>query len=219
VTRELSVIVLASLAGSSLGCGDDDGRAPVDAGTMPPDAGSDAGSAGTDAGPECDVGEAPIDPPALTGSFVFYGGDGGTGVPVPTGGDPTGIWAFDAATFYVPEDRRDQLDADASHAEGEAWLEVGATEFRLSFFFDVRLETLVVGTVRRPTTYLALGTYTADGPTLMFDAECLDGRMSGGMLMISFSESEGRGQLFIDVDSTDGGDPTVMVLDGTRTAL
>src|SRR5688500_7128622 len=91
----------------------DGGPTGVDASVPGEDAGAhDAGPVEVDGG--CDVGEVPDPLPAIAGGFGVEGGGAGSVVPVPTGGDPVGLWVFDRATFYVGPAAAEMFDEDAS---------------------------------------------------------------------------------------------------------
>lgn len=208
------------LALSMLACSEPTTTA-VDAGRdAPAIAPEDAGEA-TDAGPPdggCDVSPAPDALPAIAGGFAIDGADGGIAIPVVTGGDPTGVWVFDDATFFVPESSAAMFDVETSTVTGTAWAALDGTEMRLDFRFDTTLMGTIAGTIIRPSSTQIRGTYVVDGASIDTTPICSQSTAmtsgGGGMAGLEFS-IDGDDAIVISRLSGAAGS-IVIVLEGTR---
>lgn len=68
-------------------------------------------------------------------------------IPVMTGGDPVGVWAFDHGTFWVDSANDAMFNRFASSVGGTAWIAIDAHEFRLDYDFITTLVGTEAGTV------------------------------------------------------------------------
>ncbi|AKF07468.1 hypothetical protein DB32_004617 [Sandaracinus amylolyticus] len=191
----------------------DDAGARIDAQTEIVDAGAPAADAG------CDVSPEPDAVPEIAGGFDVATVDGGSNVPVATGGDPTGTWVFDEATFYVSETAATMFDREASTVGGRAWAAFDGTEARLDFEFVTTLNGTPAGTIVRPSSTQIRGTYEVDGSAIVITPACAQssaggaggGGSAGGL---QFSMDGDVGRLITSVSGTAG--MITIVLDGTR---
>lgn len=228
-------LVVAMLA--IVGCSSPSPPTDAGAGTDAPaaiDGGSDSGGtpsvdASVDAGPPdggCDVSPEPADLPALTGGFAVLGADGGIELPTATGGDPTGTFVFDRATFWVGPAQAEMFDESISTVEGSAWAAFDGTEARIDFEFVTSLMGTVVGTLVRPSSTQIRGSYVLDEAFIVITPSCRqssamapaasDGGVAGSA-DLQFSQT-GDDMTLISRLSGPGGMITI-VLEGTRRTL
>lgn len=137
--RSAGLFALALLAGCA------NATTPSDAGRDAPivDAGFDTNAPDT----HCDVSPTPSPLPALSADFQLNDPAVGTVVPTMTGGDPVGVWAFDAGTFWVDATGNAMFNRYASSVTGTAWIAIDATDFRLDYEFVVTLAGTEAGTI------------------------------------------------------------------------
>jgi hypothetical protein len=205
-----------------------DARAPIDSGS-----GDDSGStpgidASVDAGPAdggCDVSPEPADLPALEGGFAVLGADGGIELPSATGGDPTGTFVFERATFWVGAAQAEMFDESISTVEGSAWAAFDGTEARIDFEFVTSLMGTVVGTLVRPSSTQIRGSYTLDEAFIVITPSCRqssamapagDGGVAGSA-DLQFSQSGDELTLISRLSGPTG--MITIVLEGTRRTL
>jgi len=211
-TTAAATMAVCAMAAALAACSDDDSSPMVDAGGLR-DALDDAPALGVDAA-QCDVGDPPGTLPTLTATFVFVDPDAGVDVPAPAGGDVTGGFVVERATFYVPESARGSIDVGASHAEGTAWSVVEGSQYRFAFDLDVTLETTVVGTVRRHQLDASRGTFVASGGILSLtpDEGCA---VTTDITEIGYSIDAEGGMLIVSLPPFMGGS-AVVVFEGRR---
>lgn len=211
-------ILIASLALVAVGCGTS--VTPADAGTDAPTSTTDAGiEEPIDSGPPdggCDIAPIPGALPTILGGLAVSETDGGSAIPVATGGDPVGLWVFDRATFYVSPTAATMFDVATSTVEGTAWVAVDADEARLDFRFVTTLMGTPAGTIVRPSSTQVRATYTVDGPSVSFEAICAQSSAgsSSGSTTQQFSV-DGDAVTWITQISGAAG-PITIVLEGTR---
>ncbi|UJR79945.1 hypothetical protein [Sandaracinus amylolyticus] len=216
------VAFLGALSALVIACGGESDE-PTDAGTRI-DAPTEMIDAGTpDAGePDggCDVSPEPTELPDIAGGFaVADDGDGGSNVPVATGGDPTGTWVFDDATFYVSSTAAGMFDIETSTVTGSAWAAFDGTEARLDFEFVTTLEGTLAGTLVRPSSTQIRGSYVVEGTSIGITPTCAQssagGAGGGGSARgLAFSMDGDDGRLITTITGTAG--EITIVLDGTR---
>lgn len=204
------------LLGLAAGC---DAAAVTDAGTDAPlDAPVilDVPEVPTDA-PTCDASPAPSGIPMLEGRIVVLSADAGSPIPVLLGGDPEGVWRFDAVTIYSPSEVEGMIDTDASSIAGSGWVVVQGEQLRMELALDITLVTTVAGTIRRDQLTTLVGTYVVDGTTLDVDVECVDPLpASASSFAPGFSVEDDMGTLVLELPGMIG--TNILVLTGTRTA-
>jgi hypothetical protein len=210
-------LVLALLA---VGCGDEPSPA-TDAGTdafvAPP---VDAGGSEPDGGPMgCDVSPLPDPLGEFVGTFAVLGdADGGTELPVATGGDLTGMWVIESATFFVGPAAAEMFDEEASRVNGTAWLAFDGEEMRLDYRFVTTLEGTLAGTILRPTSTQIRGGYTLDDARIVVTPTCVaPPPTSGGSAGLQFSVEGDQGTFISSISGASGN--ITIVLQGTRRAL
>ncbi len=182
----------------------------------PTDAGSEPDAGPPDGG--CDVSPIPDPLPAIAGGFEVEGGDGGVMVPVATGGDPSGVWVFGDATFYVQPAAASMFDIETSTVTGTAWAAFDGTEARLDYRFETTLMGTLAGTIIRPSSTQIRGTYVVDGASIDITPICSQSTamMSGGGGMATLEASiDGDSATLISHISGPSGTITI-VLEGTR---
>lgn len=211
-------VALLALALAAAGCSEPSSL-PTDAGVDAPSGETDAGPGETDAGPPdggCDVSPIPGSLPAIAGGFAVEDPDAGSSVPVATGGDPTGTWVFDDATFWVPPAAAAMFDPARSTVTGTAWAALDGSELRLDFRFETTLMGTIAGTIVRPSSTQIRGTYVVDGAMVDVTPICAQGGSAsgGGSADLSFS-IEGDDATLISRLSGPSGMITI-VLTGTR---
>lgn len=161
----------------------------------------------------CDAGTVPANLPNVTSTFLSQG-DGGA-LPTPSGGDPVGQWGVSHVTVYLPANLAMQVDLAASQVTGTGFTIIDATQYSLDLELMVRLETMLVGTVRQGVTTRSIGTYTISSDSLMLMPTCYQGRGTG-MGAVGFSrDAPDRARLFVDQPNPMGG-TSLLVLDLTR---
>lgn len=220
--RFLAILALTGSVLLAVGCGDDDGTGPADAGVGVDATASDpdAGPSDEDAGPPdggCDVSPEPDSLPAIAGGFAIADdGDGGSNIPVATGGDPTGTWVFDDATFYVTSAAAEMFDESASTVTGTAWVALDGTEARLDFDLVTTLEGTLAGTIVRPSSTQVRGTYEVEGSSIVITRSCAQSTAAGGggATGLEFSIDGDQGTLITTLSGATG--MITIVLEGTR---
>lgn len=222
--RSLSSFALAASALLAVACSTS--TAPSDAGPGADRFVPDMPDAGPiDSGPPdggCDVGDPPDPLPEIMGGFAIAEGDGGSAIPMATGGDPVGLWVFDRATFYVPSAAASMFDVEASTVDGTAWIDITADEFALDWRFVTTLMGTIGGTIVRPSSTQIRATYVLDGATFVPTPICAQSSAmmaptdggTAGTSMLSFSQS-GDSITVISRLSGMAGMITI-VLEGTR---
>lgn len=151
----------------------------------------------------------------LEGAFLVEGPT--TMPPATTGGDPTGTWIFERASFYVSATAGEMFDAEMSTVGGTAWAAFDGTQARLEMDLALRLADTIGGDVSRNTRTRIRGAYVAEGDAVRFMPSCIEApMMMAGASAPAFGLSvEGdRGVLVIRSMGMLG--PTTIVLEGTR---
>lgn len=202
---------LLAVAVAIVGCGDDPAPATVDV-SVTADLGVDAATTDTpvasDVPATCDVGAPPVAAsalPAIRGSMVIVGGDGGA-TPTPSGGDPAGHWVMSTATMYWPAIASGQLRPEGGGIEGTGWVVIDGSNYRLSTDLILRVDSTAAGVVVRPSTLASRGTFTAAaGGALALTPECSssNGMMPGNRLGFSRDSAE-RARLFVTLAGAAG---------------
>lgn len=169
-----------------------------------------------DAAPACDVGPPPSDLPSLVGRFVVLDADAGLPIAPLTGGDPTGVWRFDAITLYTAPTSRGMFDEATSTVSGTAWAVVEGDRIRLELSLDLALMGTAAGTVRRRNVTHIRGTYAVTGSTLALTPECIDPTPMGAPVAPQFSTEGETGRLLLTLEGMLG--TNQIVLSGARTS-
>lgn len=191
--------------------------------TTIPDAGFDTGpeDAGLpDAGPidaGCDISPVPDGLPVLTGGFQTIDRDAGITPPVQTGGDPRGVWVFEAATFWVERDAMTMFNPFASSVSGTAWIAVDDTAFRLDYELVTTLSGTAAGTIVRATSTRVHARYRVDREQLEpIGLVCSEssGGTTGDPGRVTFTVVGDRITVSTELAASTG--PVVMVLEGVR---
>ncbi len=183
-----------------VGCSDDTTPAAVDASVTADVAVTDTPTA-TDVPATCDVGAPPVAVsalPAIRGSMVIAGGDGGT-TPTPSGGDPAGRWVMTTATLYWPSIASGQLRPEGGAIEGTGWVVIDGANYRLATDLILRVDSNAAGIVVRPSTLTSRGTFTTSaGGSLALTPACAtsNGMTPGNSLGFSRDSAE-RARLFV----------------------
>ncbi len=203
-TMRVMARCLLAVAVAIGGCSDDPAPATVDA-SVTADLGVDAPAtdtpAATDVPATCDVGAPPVATsalPAIRGTMVIVGGDGGT-TPTPSGGDPAGRWVMSTATMYWPSIASGQLRPEGGAIEGTGWVVIEGASYRLATDLVLRVDSTAAGVVVRPSMLASRGTFTAaTGGALALTPECAtsNGMTPGNSLGFSRDSAE-RARLFV----------------------
>lgn len=210
--------ILLAACSASTGATD---AGPPDTGAVDAFAPSDAGpvdaASTTDASSSCDVGTPPDMIPALTGEFVVDDADGGSLVPVQTGGDPVGVWRVEHVTIYTAPESAGMFDPATSTIDGSGWLVVEPGAMRMELVTDVALMGTVAGTIRRHTVTQVTGDWAVMDQVLDLMPVCTaPPPMDGGMRTLEFTAGPTDGTLVLRTVGMTG--PTVIVMTGTRSA-
>lgn len=218
--RSASILLSIPYALAIIACGEPTTTPPADAGhdapmTPPVDAGVELDAGPPDGG--CDVSPIPDPLPAIAGGFMVDDADGGTIVPPATGGDPTGVWVFEDATFYVGPAAASMFDVESSTVTGTAWASFDGTEARLDYRFETTLRGTLAGTLIRPSSTQIRGTYVVDGVSIDITPICAQTtamETGGGGAGLDFSIDGDNATL---ISRLSGGSGTItIVLQGTR---
>lgn len=211
MTASMRVVARCLLAVGLAIVGCSDGTATVDA-SVTADLGVDAAATDTptasDVPATCDVGAPPVAVsalPAIRGSMVIVGGDGGT-TPTPSGGDPAGRWVMTTATMYWPSIASGQLRPEGGAIEGTGWVVIEGSSYRLATDLVLRVDSNAAGVVVRPSTLASRGTFTAStGGSLALTQACAtsNGMTPGNSLGFSRDSAE-RARLFVTLASAAG---------------
>ena len=188
---------------------------PLDAGAS--DVGADVGL--PDTGPACDVSPAPDMLPMLVGELTPLVADAGSPIPAQTGGDPTGVWRIDHATFYTAPSTAGMFDPMRSSITGTGWIVVSATELRLELSLEVTIAGTIAGTIHRHQVTDIRGAYATSGNTLDVTVQCVSppsSMMMSGMFQPQFTSSGATGTLVLVTNGMMG--MTTILLHGARSA-
>jgi len=134
-----------------------------------------AGTSGTSPTPENQClldGAAPFSPSSAHGGIQFFDGD--DGLPNLVGGDPTGDWAVNSFTLYLPDSASALVSTEESSLHGTAW--VSMTEDGLfSLAFDMHI-TISLGEgdhlLDGPVLAGGIGSYTMGSNAVQIDEDC-----------------------------------------------
>ncbi len=135
---------------------------------------NDSAATTSDAPTTCDVSPLPASAPAITSEVTIADADGGGLPPTSSGGDEKGVWLYSKVHIYLEASAQGLVDPAKSTVTGNGWIAFDGARFRTSTDTLVTLVTSVAGTVVRPMTTVAFGTYAhADaGAALTLTQEC-----------------------------------------------